>query len=65
MFDVGWCGGYVDGLGNDVMWVGWQALENVVIVEGEFEVRDLVMTSDVVIGGAGNYSGMDVVEVDG
>ena len=55
----------VDGLGGDVVWMGWQALEDMVIIEGEFEVRWLVMGPEVVVGGAGNDSSMDVVEVDG
>ena len=29
----------VNGLGNDVVWMSWQALEDVVIIKGEFEVR--------------------------
>ena len=39
MLDVGRRRWDVDGLGNDVVWMGWQALEDVVIIEGEFEVR--------------------------
>ena len=29
----------VDGLGDEIVRMGWQALEDVVIIEGEFEVR--------------------------
>jgi hypothetical protein len=40
-------------------------LEDVVVVEGKFEIGWMVVTSEVVIGGAWDDSGMDVVEVDG
>ena len=65
MLNVGRRRWNVDGLGNDVVWMSRQALENVVVIEGEFEVRWLVMGPEVVVGGTGDDPSMDVVEVDG
>ena len=43
VFDVGRCRWDGDGTGNNVVWVSWQALEDVIVVEGEFKVRWLVV----------------------
>ena len=49
---------------NDVMWVTWETLKGVIVVEGEFEVRWLVVGAQVVIGGARDDLGVDVLGCD-
>ena len=64
VFDVGRCRWDGDGTGNNVVWVSWQALEDVIIVKCEFEVRWLVVGPNVIVGGTRDDVGVDVIRID-
>ena len=49
---------------NDMMWVIWEGLQGVVVVEGKFEVRWLVVGPKVVVGRTRDNLGVDVIGCD-
>ena len=50
---------------NDMVWVIWEGLQGVVVIEGEFEVRRLVVGPEVVVGRTRDNLSVDVIGCDG
>ena len=65
VFDIGRCGWYGDGMSDKVMWVSWDALEDMVVVESKFEVWGLVVGPEVVVGRTRDNLSVDVIGCDG
>ena len=51
-------------MGDKVVWVGWDALEDMVVVESKFEVWWLVVGPEVIVGGTRDDMGVSVIRVD-
>jgi hypothetical protein len=65
VFDVGGCGWDGDGSGNDMVWVSWNGLEDVKVVESEFEVWWKVVGPEVIVGRTRDDVSVGVIRVDG
>ena len=65
VFDVGGCGRDGDGSGNDMVWVSWDTLEDVIVVECEFEVWWKVVGPEVIVSRTRDDVSVGVVRVDG
>jgi len=64
VFDVGRCGWNGDGMSDKVVWVSWDALEDMVVVESKFEVWWLVVGPEVIVGGTRDDLGVNVIRID-
>ena len=64
VFDVGRCGWNGDGLSDEVVWVSWDALEDMIVIKSKFEVWWLVVGPEVIVGGTRDDLGENVIRID-